>query len=374
MTKPGCDIALLEYLQQEASMLILYLQPDGKVISCNDFVRKLLGFDPTGSDFEQMLLDFRESFCLQEYLQSGDKRHLLNVPTVHGAPRTFSFRFLQCEDAIVAVGECHFEEEQSVHNSLIQLNSDMANLNRELQKKNSELDRLHELKNHFMGMAAHDLRNPIATIISLCDFLLGEFCHSLSEEHIRLLSYIRTSGNFMLELLNDLLDIARIETGNFGLELQSTDLVALLRRTVDLQQFQARGREVDIQFHFYESPPAISIDPLKIEQVMQNLLSNAVKFSPKGGVVKVGLMRSSDYLLVSIQDQGPGIPEEEQKQVFQPFSMATHNSPAGDKGTGLGLTIVHKIIQSHMGQIWLESSPGKGSTFFFSLPVNMPEG
>lgn len=257
----------------------------------------------------------------------------------------------------------------SYYEELSRLNNDLVNMQRELSKKNRELDELNNLKNQFLGMAAHDLRNPLGVIMGYSEYLIEDTEGILTDDQTMMLDSILTSSEFMLRLLNDLLDVSAIESGKLSLDLIKTDLVAVVKKNVELNNVIAQKKNIRILFNQSEPMPEMVFDIGKIEQVLNNLISNAVKFSEPGKNVIVGITSNATECIVSVADQGPGIPEEEIGNIFKPFKRTSVKSTAGEKSTGLGLSIVRNLIVGHKGRIWVESTVGKGSTFYFSLPV-----
>ncbi len=263
-------------------------------------------------------------------------------------------------------------EERDFYDEIARLNNELVAMQRELAKKNAQLERLNEQKNQFLGMAAHDLRNPLHVILSFSEFLLDEIGGDLEEDYRELLETIQTSSLFMTRLINDLLDVAKIESGKLELHRQPTDLVALVKRNVDRNRLIASNKEIDLRLTT-EPLPTMDIDPDKIDQVLNNLISNAIKYSHPHTRVDVRLQQKNQRVVLSVQDQGQGIPAEEIDRLFQPFQKTSVRSIAGEKSTGLGLVIVKRIVKGHGGKIWVESEVGKGSTFFVSLPLNAEE-
>ncbi|MFN2343318.1 MAG: sensor histidine kinase, partial [Desulfonatronovibrio sp.] len=253
------------------------------------------------------------------------------------------------DENILAIGELNNLEVEELRRNLTNFNNEFSNLNRELHKKNAELVKLNDLKNHFMGMAAHDLRNPIGAIQNLSEFLLEETGDKLDPEHMQFLNVIHSSSKFMLNLLDQLLDIARIEAGKLDLDIKPTDIIDLIKSCVYLNKVLADKKKVQVLFHHYESFPDIELDAMKIEQVLHNLLSNAIKFSDPGSTVVVSIFLSNEHVTVSVRDEGPGIPKEDIEKLYKPFSKTSVKLPDGEKSTGLGLAIVHKIILGHLG-------------------------
>lgn len=364
--------SIIEYVNTEASFLVLVLDGHGRILKTNRYAEQLLGGKLNHQMFDDIIFGFGTSVDLPNLLEGNGRVHLLNVHTAQGLPQTFYFRFLKVGLEILAIGELNSIELETLRKSLVTTNNELSNLGRELQKKNSELVRLNNLKNQFLGMAAHDLRNPISIIFSYSNFLLDEVGDCLSPEHSEFLAGIRSSSEFMLNLLDNLLDIAKIESGKLHLDRKPTDIITLMQRNVALNRILAQKKGIHIQFHHYEVIPEITVDPLKMDQVLNNLISNAVKFSPPATTITVSAFRSADHLTVSVKDEGPGLPEEDLKKLFQPFSKTSVRATDGEKSTGLGLSIVRKIILGHMGKIWVESKVGKGSNFIFSLPFSDP--
>jgi len=255
------------------------------------------------------------------------------------------------------------------YEELSRLNNELVNMQRELSKKNRELDELNKLKNEFLGIAAHDLRSPLSVIMGYSNFVLEETEGTLSEDHVKMLKSILTSSKFMLNLLNDLLDVSAIESGKLNLNLVKTDIIKVIEKNVELNNVIAQKKNIKILFNHPVLIPEITFDDGKIEQVLNNLISNAVKFSQPGTIVNVGIAVNGNGVVVSVTDHGQGIPETELEKLFKPFERTSVRSTAGEKSTGLGLSIVRNLILGHKGEIWVESKVGVGSTFYFSLPL-----
>jgi len=257
-----------------------------------------------------------------------------------------------------------------LYEELSRLNNELATAQRELAKKNAELGRLNDLKNQFLGIAAHDLRNPLEVILAYSDFLLNEADTKLDAQQVGFIHKINSSSEFMLALVNDLLDISRIEAGRLELELSPIDVAALVNRNVSLNRVLAAKKEIDISLEHDESVGQMMLDAPKIEQVLNNLIGNAIKFSPPGSRVEVKLARFDERMIISVKDEGPGISAEELEKLFRPFARGRAQSTAGEKSTGLGLAIVKRIIKGHGGDIRVESATGEGAVFSVSLPLN----
>lgn len=232
-----------------------------------------------------------------------------------------------------------------------------------------ELEHLNQLKNEFLGMAAHDLLNPIATILFLAGQLGDEVASVLTEEQLEYVSQIRSSSKFMVQLIEDFLDISSIESGRLYLDRRESDPRKLLEHNVGLNAKLARQKHIHVGLQIEGALPILSLDERKIEQVLNNLISNAVKFSQPGTTVQVRAAAQDGGVLISVHDQGPGISEAERVKLFQPFGRTSALSTGGEVSTGLGLAIARKIVDGHGGQIWVKSQVGVGSAFLFTLPA-----
>lgn len=257
----------------------------------------------------------------------------------------------------------------SAYDELSQLNNELANLQRQLAKKNAELERLNALKDQFLGMAAHDLRTPLSVVLGYSSFLQEDLGATLRPEHAEFLAIIRSSSRFMLHLVNSLLDVATIEAGKLELDRQPADPAALVARNVALNATLAEAKQIGLVCHCDERLPTMLVDGPRIEQVLNNLLSNAIKFSYPQTTVEVRLERQGHHVVLSVTDHGPGIAEDQLDELFRWFARTRVKGTAGETGTGLGLAISQKIVEAHQGDIWVESTPGHGSTFYVSLPV-----
>ena len=276
----------------------------------------------------------------------------------------------QCVLPSASAGLDHFDELSRLNNELANTHRELVNKNRELVNKNRELERLNEQKNRFLGMAAHDLRNPLDVIKTYSAFLEQDLVDTLNPEQREFLGAIRTSSEFMLGLINDLLDVTKIEAGKLTLEPVSLDLGPRIRENVHRNQVIAQKKQIRIECVVPDDLPPVKADPQKIEQVLNNLISNAVKYSHAGSPVRVVVEARSDRLAVAIVDQGQGIAAGEMKKLFQPFTTTETRSTAGEKSTGLGLMIVKRIVEGHGGEIQVKSEAGHGSTFTVLLPVD----
>jgi signal transduction histidine kinase len=232
-----------------------------------------------------------------------------------------------------------------------------------------QLLELNELKNKFLGMAAHDLRNPLSTIKGYLELFLTDALGELTADQREVLNDMSQTSDNMLDLINDLLDVTAIETGNLQLKRQPTDLDVLLHAIQASFRVLAHAKSIEIKLDLPETLPVLHIDQARIKQVLVNLISNAVKYSFSRTIILLIVKVFEKEVWVSVKDQGQGIPVEEMKKLFKDFSRTSVKPTAGEKSIGLGLAITRRIVEAHGGIIWVDSEIGKGSTFTFSLPT-----
>ena len=227
------------YFREEAELLFLLLGRDGAILDTNRYTENLLGDEKKATHVSDLLVDFSGRVDLDELSRNSQEEHLLNVQTFSGLPQTFVCRVFDLQDRILLIGKLNLGDIESLRQELISSNNELHNLARELQRKNAELARLNQLKNQFLGMAAHDLRKPVGIILSYAEFLADEAGAMLSEEHRGFLEIILSSSDFMRRIIDDFLDVARIESGQFEVELQavrSQSAVRTWRAVVDSRQ------------------------------------------------------------------------------------------------------------------------------------------
>ena len=358
-----------KFIQEHASVFFLIIDQGGGILETNAYTSEVVGMELVGKSYKDVFVDFAMSLDLNELSKDPQKTHLLNVNTFLGVPQTFYFQFLQLDDEILALGKLDFKELELLRNQLLSANSELGNLTRELQKTNAELKKLNQLKNQFLGMAAHDLRKPTSLILNYSEFLEDELGTNLSEEQSRFLDIILSSAEYMGKIIDDFLDIALIESGRFELSLQPATLDSVLDGCLPLARYQATKRNITLQIIIDEELPIMFIDRSKIEQVINNLISNAIEHSENDTTVEIQITRDAERVLIAVKDKGEGIPEEVKAKLFQPFGRGGIRKKSGKMSIGLGLAIARKIVELHSGKIWVEFEVGSGSEFFVALPV-----
>lgn len=237
----------------------------------------------------------------------------------------------------------------------------------------SSLKEGERLKDEFISIAAHELRTPLAILKGFAQTLLVQTARKhgpeLAEWQMEALAGIDQATGRMVELVDDLLDVSRLQAGRFTLHPLPTDLVALTQRVVTRLQLTTEHHRLVL--HHDAEHLVANLDAARMEQVLTNLLANAIKYSPQGGIIFLHLApcQDGDQLQLSIQDEGIGIPVDQQAQIFGRFARAENARLSNISGTGLGLYLCRELVEQHQGRIWFESREGQGTTFFLTLPL-----
>ncbi len=233
-------------------------------------------------------------------------------------------------------------------------------------------DRLRELdrqKDRFMGMAAHDLRNPLGYIITMTEMLTDENFAHLHEKQDQYLETMRQTAITMQNMVNDLLDVASIRSGTLKIKKRPASIIKVIKNSIRLLEQAAHNKEIKITTKFTTDTEFL-FDPERIGQLVDNLLSNAIKFSPPGSEILVSANQGEHLVQVNVADQGPGLTDKDQQHLFGEFQPLSAKPTGNEKSTGLGLTIASKIIEVHAGTIQADNLPEGGACFSFTLPLS----
>jgi two-component system, sensor histidine kinase and response regulator len=234
-----------------------------------------------------------------------------------------------------------------------------------------QLNKANASKTRFLGMAAHDLRNPLSSIRGLAEFLRDGTVGPITSEQLELVDMIHSASQSMLTLVNELLDVATIESGELKIVPEPSNVTEIITKSVYLTNIEAAKKQTHVNFEPAKSEIVTNLDGAKIRQVVDNLLSNAVKYSPPGSIITVEVREDSEQHTCgfSVKDQGPGIPESERHKLFKDFGRLSVQPTAGENSTGLGLAICRKIVEAHHGSIIAENLPSRGCEFRVTLPL-----
>jgi GAF domain-containing protein len=240
---------------------------------------------------------------------------------------------------------------------------------REIQEKSAQLEVANRHKSEFLANMSHELRTPLNAIIGFSEVLLERMFGELNEKQADYLKDIHESGRHLLSLINDILDLSKIEAGRMELELSRFSLPGAIGNAMTLVRERAQRHGIELGTHIDPALGEVQADERKVKQILLNLLSNAVKFTPQGGRVDVSAKLDTDRVEISVQDTGAGISADDQARLFEEFRQVGADAARKAEGTGLGLALTKKFVELHGGAIRVASAPGKGSTFSFSLPL-----
>jgi len=244
-----------------------------------------------------------------------------------------------------------------------------ARLFREIEDKNREIEAANRHKSEFLANVSHELRTPLNAIIGFSEVLGEKLFGELNEKQAEYTDDILSSGRHLLSLINDILDLSKIEAGRMELEVTTFHLPDAIENALTLIRERASRHGIRLNQVIDDRLGDFTGDERKVKQVLVNLLSNAVKFTPEGGQIKVEASLGDSAAIVSVIDTGIGIAKEDQEAVFEEFRQVGSNYAHKREGTGLGLTLTRKFVELHGGKIWVESEAGKGSKFTFTLPL-----
>jgi signal transduction histidine kinase/ActR/RegA family two-component response regulator len=243
-----------------------------------------------------------------------------------------------------------------------------ARLYGELDSQRRELEVASRHKSEFLASMSHELRTPLNAVIGFSEVLMDRMFGDLNDRQAEYVRDIWSSGRHLLELLNEILDLSKVEAGQMVLEPTIVSIPVALESALSMVRERAANHAIALTLDVGPGIDVVEADELRFKQVVLNLVSNAVKFTPDGGRVSVTVRRQGADLVVAVADSGPGIPEEDRERIFDSFQQGGRGAPKAE-GTGLGLTLSRRIVQLFGGRLWLESEEGQGSTFTFTLPV-----
>lgn len=298
------------------------------------------------------------------------------LKTRHGdmlAPVIFITAKSESDDVVeglAAGGVDYLPKPFKAREALARLRTHLQNqlLNEQQRQLVAQLSTANAAKNKLLGMVAHDLRNPLASIRGLADFLSDGTVGPLSADQLDLVKTIQETSHSMLSMVNELLDLSVIESGELKIHPEPRFIAELLKKSVYLNNINAAKKGSRIELAALDPLIELNIDGDKVRQVIDNLLSNAIKFSPPKSVVSVATERNDATFSILVRDQGPGIPENERHKLFKDFGQTSVRPTAGEKSTGLGLAICKRIMEAHGGSIGADSDPAGGSVFKITFP------
>lgn len=383
----------------------LLTDPTGQIIFLNDPASELLGCLCQNFSDKNIKIFLKDSVFeyIQRELYSGSI--LKNYKTVFSASADIeievSLNAMPLKDTegtilgfIFAIRS--FKDEQTLRKAIEDKTKEIEDLKRNLEQKvaertadlekiNKELEYANQLKGRFIANMSHELRTPLNSIIGFSDILLEKTFGELTENQERYIRNIYISGKHLLELINNILDIAKIEAGKYEMIYDTFSVDDVLSEVINIMNPLAENKFIEILVSIGEGVKTITADRVKLKQILYNLLSNAIKFTPEGGQVKVTVALEKniegrfpwaspdmEFISFSVKDTGIGISPEDQEKIFDEFGQANSEFSKKYGGAGLGLALTKKLVELHGGTITLESKLGEGSTFTFFIPITSP--
>jgi signal transduction histidine kinase len=281
---------------------------------------------------------------------------------------------LKTGDEIEVLAEEFNKMTENLREAYSELEKKVEDRTRELALANERLRELDRMKSDFVSHVSHELRTPLTAIKGAVDLILREVTGPLTEKQIHYLKRVRSNTRHLAGLINDLLDLSKIESGKIELKSRRVSLGGLIYEVVEALRPVAAEKVIALETTVQEPSIAVWADRDKINQVLMNLVGNALKITPVEGRVIVSASRNGGAnVQISVADTGPGVPAEEKEKIFAKFYQVAEGNGENSKGTGLGLAIAKALVELHGGKIWVESEEGRGSTFSFTLPVCGPQ-
>ncbi len=348
--------------------LVTILQPDGTIRYINPALQAMLGYAPeelNGARI-QRLLHPEDAECVTRFfshrIREGYETGSIAFRLGHkdGSWRVLSWKSVPYPGGLLYATARDVTELRKAEEALRQSMEAATAANR--------------AKSDFLAKMSHELRTPLNSIIGFSEILEDQTVGPLTEKQRRYVANVLTSGRSLLQLINDILDLSKVEAGRMELVTTEFDVAAALEQVRAIVAALADKKRLSLEIHGSDSLPLLLADQAKFKQIMFNLLGNAIKFTPEGGRITVVARRVAGKLEVSVSDTGIGIAPEDQERIFGEFEQVTRGPAGSQQGTGLGLALTRKLVELHGGQLSLTSTVGQGSTFSFSLPYPSPSG
>lgn len=370
---------LIRKLKQESETAAYgWFKPDGTIISANYTMCNFLG--TTETDLQPVYQFVNPDFKKLAGKETGNEMiftGILTIGNMGDISVSLDAKVFRNDNVLFVFAEANAASLFRENKKLSKLNQEVNNLQRQLirekarlEQANNRLNYLNSEKNKYIGIVAHDLRNPISNAYNFSDLLLGSYNTYDTNQKLQFLEIIRERCAFSLKLIEDFLDVSKIESGILDLNSRSWDYCGILQNCIDQNNYFARKKKQEIVVNCMMSQLNVVCDKDKIEQVINNLISNAIKYSEMNKEIIVKVEKEAGMVTTRVIDRGLGIPEEEVDSVFNAYHTTSAKPTAGERSTGLGLAIAKKIVEAHGGKIDVVSSPGKGSQFSFTLPAD----
>lgn len=315
------------------------------------------------NDLKAYLKDHPQSLSTKKIVEEGMRSSLTCPLVIKGKPVGFLF-----------FSSMKINTYKDIHIKIFREIAEQVATILEKGRLYQRLQDLNELKNTLLGIAAHDLRNPIGIISGFSELILDGMFGPVTDQQKKYLLRIQVNCETMLNLINDFLEISAIESGKLELSLKELEPISYLQEFYEFSRIMARKKGIEMVFDVPQELPKAIFDPERINQVLNNLVSNAIKYSfPETTITLKARINDTDRLEIAVQDQGQGIGEEEIPLLFKDYQKASSRPTGGEKSSGLGLAIVRRIVKAHEGSVRLQSKLGEGSVFIVALPLKGPK-
>jgi PAS domain S-box-containing protein len=338
---------------------LIALDPEGKIVLINNMAAEMFELEDLDKAIGQVIEGAFTIYDEHDVVMPMND-HPAHVALREGKPLEDIYSFVRKDGKkiLVYINASPVEVDDKISGAIL--------VTRDVTKE-KEVDRM---KTEFISLASHQLRTPLSAIKWFTEMLVSGDAGKLNPEQLDFAKNVQDSTERMIELVNSLLNISRIESGRIIVDPKPTDLNVLVGGIVNDLKAKTAERQQTLVVSVHKDLPKINLDPRLIGQVYMNFLTNAIKYTPKGGEITVFISRKDDELVSQISDSGYGIPKAQQDKVFHKFFRADNVSKVETDGTGLGLYLVKAIIESSGGRVWFKSEEGKGTTFWFSLPMS----
>jgi len=370
------------YDKQQDTLLIVDDTPEniGVLFECLAVQNFKIFVAENGSDALEIAKEKHPALILLDVMMPGINgfetcRQLKNIPQTQDIPVIFMTALSETSDKVkgfqlgaVDYVTKPFQQEEVL--ARINTHLTIRQLQNQLQVQNEQLIKLNQEKNEFLGIAAHDVKNPLTAIQSAAEVIELDYETMSKNDMVKQAKRISVTTRQLFTLIDNLLDINAIESGKFNISPSSIDIFPTLQSLVMRYHNRAKSKDIAVHFQSPEKQYHAFVDGNTIIQVLDNLISNAIKYSPHGKQVNIRVTESEKFIRCEIQDEGPGLSDSEQQKLFHKFSKLSTRPTGGEHSTGLGLFIVKKLVEAMNGKVWCESELGKGTTFFVDFPVS----
>ena len=367
------EAVIRDYIKKNNLIFYFVFDRDGVISECSQFAADFIKNGAPLVNLKDIFVDFNSKMNPEMLAENPGIEHLMSVNGGRGLPHSFYFTFYKAGEQFIGLARLDTAELETFHMKLIELNTELGTMSRELYKSNAELKKLDEMKNNFLGMAVHDLRKPLTVIKGFTRLLLSPDAKYGGDKCREFLTAIDKAGDSMESIINAFLDLSVLESGKLNLNYSVFDITEAVSDALVLAGIKAEERNINIVKEWGGERLSVTADRLKIQQVIENMAGNAVDYTPSGGKVTLSITCTGDEMKFTAEDEGPGIPDNQKDKLFKPFGRTGAIKASGEKSTGLGLFICKKIIEMHGGSVGVENKEGRGARFYFTLPLRKRE-